>query len=334
MKFFKIIYFFFDDLVSIKKDIQHQIKDGSYKVMRILYMISDGLLLKLISKYLKIKSSNSSNFNNGYLTLNKLININPDLMYKEILKMRLTNDVVKNEKVKLTSQNNIDYKYYKSKKLVRLNINPEDLMASKVFSEFLLEEKWLSEMQEIFGLSPYIVGIGSWITLPLYKEVYDYDEIKNIVSSQMWHRDCDNLRDLKLFTYLTNVKNDEDGPFEFVKDTHKFTCFNPFKYKLGFSGMRVSNKFVQKKYKNEIISFYGNAGDSFIVDTRGLHRGKTITKENFHRIMFEIYFSTHPFGKIKKIQGPKKNWPTYDLWSEVLKNKKHYNFLFKQNTKE
>ena len=69
--------------------------------MRILYMISDVLILKFISKYLKIKSNNSSNFKNGHLNLNKLTKINPDLMYKEILKMKLTNDEVKNEKITL-----------------------------------------------------------------------------------------------------------------------------------------------------------------------------------------------------------------------------------------
>ena len=65
--------------------------------------------------------------------------------------------------------------------------------------------------------------------------------------------------------------------------------------------MRVSNDIVQKEYKNKIVSLYGKAGGSFFVDTRGLHRGKTIIKENFHRIVFEIYFTIHPFGKIKNI---------------------------------
>lgn len=73
---------------------------------------------------------------------------------------------------------------------------------------------------------------------------------------------------------------------------------------------------------------YGEPGDSFIIDTRGLHRGKTINKKNFYRIMLEVYFSIHPYGKNKKIVGPKNNWPSYYIWKKALKEKNNYNFLF------
>ena len=38
-------------------------------------------------------------------------------------------------------------------------------------------------------------------------------------------------------TYLTDVIDDKDGPFEIIKNTHSFN-FNPFKYEMGLA-MRV-----------------------------------------------------------------------------------------------
>ena len=42
-------------------------------------------------------------------------------------------------------------------------------------------------------------------------------------------RDVDKLRDIKIFTYLTDVENEENGPFEILDNTHLFKL-NKFKY--------------------------------------------------------------------------------------------------------
>ena len=68
-----------------------------------------------------------------------------------------------------------------------------------------------NEVKKILGTKPYFVGIDAWLTLPPHKKMSNYDEIGSHVSSQMWHRDCDNLRDIKVMTYLTDVKNLDEG---------------------------------------------------------------------------------------------------------------------------
>ena len=50
--------------------------------------------------------------------------------------------------------------------------------------------------------------------------------------------------------------------------------------------------------------------------------------------MFEVYFSIHPYGKNKKIVGPKNNWPSYDIWKKALKERINYNFLFESESIE
>ena len=37
--------------------------------------------------------------------------------------------------------------------------------------------------------------------------------------TQMWHRDVDHLRDLKVFVYLNDVLDKQDGPFEIIEGT-------------------------------------------------------------------------------------------------------------------
>ena len=333
MKFLKIIYIFLKDLSLLKKNINHKISESSYKLTRILFMISDGLLLRLISYFLNLKSKPSESFSVGYIKFNAESKEDANYFHNQIINSRLINKEVKDQRVRLNG-NSIDFKYYQEKNLMRLDINSEDILKDIKFTNFLLNEKWLKEVKNILGVEPYIIGVDSWITLPSPININNYVEIGKVVSSQMWHRDCDNLRDIKLFTYLTDVKDENDGPFEFICNTHHFTFFNPFNYIMGFSGMRVGDDYIQKKYKKKIVSLYGNSGDSFIIDTRGLHRGKTINKKNFYRIMFEVYFSIHPYGKNKKIVGPKNNWPSYDIWKKALKERINYNFLFESESIE
>ena len=139
--------------------------------------------------------------------------------------------------------------------------------------------------------------------------------------------DCDNLRDLKVMTYLTDVNNDDQGPFEIIEDTHSFNFFNPLAYVMG-TKLRIEHKYVIKKFSNKVKSFLGVAGSSFIVDTRAFHRGKTINQKNFFRLIIQLYFSASAFGKNKN--NPKLNqfWPSYGLWKDVLETKKNYINLF------
>ena len=121
--------------------------------------------------------------------------------------------------------------------------------------------------------------------------------------------------------YFSDTLNIEDGPFEIIKDTNKFQFFNPLRYydKIKF---RVKNKFVQKKFKNQIVTINGETGTVFIADTRALHRGRPILKENKYRMVFQLYYSTHAFGKNNKIEL-KENYESYSLWKNYLKKNNH-----------
>ena len=95
MKFLKIIYIFLKDLSLLKKNINHKISESSYKLTRILFMISDGLLLRLISYFLNLKSKPSESFSVGYIKFNAESKEDANYFHNQIINSRLINKEVK-----------------------------------------------------------------------------------------------------------------------------------------------------------------------------------------------------------------------------------------------
>jgi hypothetical protein len=332
MKYIKTFIIFFLELNKSRK-LPFKISEKSYQLMRFFCLISDGIFLYFFSKFLineKIKKP--SDFKKGYISFNLTNPQEGKKLLNEVCNMRLANQEIKYEYLKkdINFQLNkkIDFLYYKNLNLMRLDIMYEDLLKNNIVVQYATNKKWLEIMRNILGSQPYLIGIEAWITLPPPKPIVNYDDVKSLVSSQMWHRDCDNLRDIKVMTYLTDVDNENQGPFEIVLDTHKFNFFNPFEYQLG-SGMRVSNDYIQKKYKENIFTFLGKSGSTFIVDTRGFHRGKTIKENSYYRVILQLYFSNHIFGAPRKNLKLEKSWNSYDLWEKALNsNHKNYSTIF------
>jgi hypothetical protein len=333
MKYIKTFIKFFIEINKSKKNLSFKNSETSYQLMRILFIISDGIILYLLSKFLindKIKKP--SDFRKGYMYCNVIDSHGSAELFNEICNMRLSNEQVKNEFLKkdvnFESDRKIDFLYYKNLNLMRLDISTQDLIKNYSVVKFATNEKFIQNIYKIIGSDPYLLGIDAWITLPPPKKIVNYDDVKSLVTSQMWHRDCDNLRDIKVMTYLTDVKNENQGPFEIVQDTHKFNFFNPFKYQLG-SGMRVSDDYIQKKYKDNIHTFNEKSGSTFIVDTRGLHRGKTIKDNENYRVILQLLFSSHTFGLPRKNFKLERSWRSYDLWQKALSsNYKNYSTIF------
>ena len=98
---------------------------------------------------------------------------------------------------------------------------------------------------------------------------------------------------------LNDVLDLEDGPFEIIEGTNCIDNFDEKNYidKIKF---RISNSYTEKNYKNSIKTVYGKEGTIFLADTRAFHRGNVIIKDS-HRIVLMLYYSTHLFGKEKKI---------------------------------
>ena len=257
MKFVRFIFEFFKDLKEIKINKFHSSQNSTYTLIRFLYKISDGLILYIISKFLSKKTIKPSRFKNGYTILENLTNDNTNDLKDEILKMKIKtiNSKKSSENYLKLKDYEIDFEYYDQKKVTKINFDNLDLLKNRKVAKYATDERWINICENIIGSKPYLTGITSWITLPAnFIKSTDYDDIKNFESSQMWHRDCDYLRDIKVMTYLTDVIDDKDGPFEIIKNTHSFNFFNPFNYEMGLA-LRVKNNYIKKNLIIIYIAF-------------------------------------------------------------------------------
>jgi len=108
----------------------------------------------------------------------------------------------------------------------------------------------------------------------------------NVGSGGGWHRDSPFRHQFKVIFYLSDVDN-ENGPFEYIKNSH--TSYDKFLALahtpldcMRFSTEHVNNYFLPPK------SYTANSGTMLLVDTRGIHRGRPI--ELGERYALTLYF--------------------------------------------
>lgn len=331
IKSLKIVFSFIYDLVKVKGNDSHINKNSSYQLMRTLYRISNGLITNLIGYFLSgLKYQNSNKFKNGYLELEKISKKEIEILKKEISKMRVFDQRKINnynfpDVNKKVSHYAFNFLTFKNKDIVRLDVLKSDLLSNKIIAEFVTDAKWISVVKKILNVEPKLVDVTSWYTLP-HKNKIDLNQY----SAQIWHRDVDKIRDLKIFIYLSDVETLENGPFEIIKNSHKISLS-----KLAYenkNNFRINDDKIINKKNYYKYSFLGHMGSNFIVDTRCLHRGKIVKKE--FRQIIELYFSNSSFGKheyFNQFSRPELNpsWDSYKIWkNKINKKPQNYNSLF------
>jgi hypothetical protein len=81
------------------------------------------------------------------------------------------------------------------------------LSADNVFVRYALQPSVINVIATALGEIP-------WLDYVLLS--YSRHTGEELQSSQLWHRDHDDVRVVKLFSYLTDVESDDDGPFTFL----------------------------------------------------------------------------------------------------------------------
>ena len=108
-----------------------------------------------------------------------------------------------------------------------------------------------------FGCRPYLDSIQAWWSVSGNDEP---EEAEN------FHRDNDSIRFLKFFLYATEV-GEENGPHVFVAGSHVQNTLTEHR--------RLSDSEVKAAFGVERIRIMtGKAGDAFMEDTFGIHKGQ------------------------------------------------------------
>jgi len=110
--------------------------------------------------------------------------------------------------------------------------------------------------------------------------------------SQRWHRDPDDKKIVKVFLYLSDVSDEQAGPFKYVLGSQHGGRWRNFYPQLPPVGRYPPDGEVERAIpKDHIRICTGKAGTMIFCDTSGLHRGGYSTKER--RLMFAGTFVTN-----------------------------------------
>ena len=136
----------------------------------------------------------------------------------------------------------------------------------------------LAQVEEFLGCKPTISYLSAW---------WSYPTSLGAQHEQNFHRDVDDWRFVKLFVHLTDVGLD-NGPHAYVLNSVRSESFR----RIG----RFSDKEIALAFDNQIISVTGEAGQAFLENTFGLHRGTPV--QSGIRLIFQVIYGLRagPYG--------------------------------------
>jgi hypothetical protein len=135
--------------------------------------------------------------------------------------------------------------------------------------------KYLSIASKFLGCQPTISLITAW---------WSYGGRSKAVDAENFHRDVDDWKFLKFFTYLTDV-DDEAGPHVYVKNSSNSDKLIDLR--------RFEDKEVEETFgKENVLSITGKAGSTFMENTYGIHKGTLPRSKN--RLVMQIEYSLRP----------------------------------------
>ena len=144
-----------------------------------------------------------------------------------------------------------------------------------------------------FALQPAVVGVlgrvlGELPQLDYVLLTLSKEKGTEFAYSQLWHRDYDDVRTIKLFVYLTDVENESDGPFTFLP--------GPVSDRFGFAlrSHRSDKEILKQAQANEMKSIVAPRLSTFMVETsRCLHMGSRLAPGH-SRLLYTATFITVP----------------------------------------
>lgn len=154
------------------------------------------------------------------------------------------------------------------------------LSADHAMTRFALLPEVIVLVSRMFGMVPRLDYVTVTHSVPVEEE---------LAYSQLWHRDHDDVRVLKLFVYLTDVSDENDGPFSFIpaqySDLEDFTIR---------SHRRDDELPAKLGFPNSMKAILGPKLTCFMVETtRCLHMGSRVAPGH-SRLMYTATFFAPP----------------------------------------
>jgi hypothetical protein len=152
-----------------------------------------------------------------------------------------------------------------------------DFAPESIFMRFALQENILKLIATNFAQVPVLFSVSVLTSKPTKNQEW--------LESQLWHRDYDDSKILKLFTYVNDV-TDKNGPFTFIPPIESKKVGRDFFPK------RIHDNVMDKTGSlKSLKEISGPAGTSFLIDTgRCYHMGSRCRESE--RIAFIATYTT------------------------------------------
>ena len=155
-----------------------------------------------------------------------------------------------------------------------------------------LDQQLLEIVAAYLEMWPTLFSIAAWLNYPT-------DQPPAV--SQLWHRDPEDLRLIKVFIYLSDVE-EHSGPFSYLPATHSFGAAVEQARRCGNS-LRLSDAKVSKVFPPSTWKVCtGSAGSMILADTVGYHRGGKPTSGV--RILATFTYTSATPMMTRKVQVP------------------------------
>ena len=156
---------------------------------------------------------------------------------------------------------------------------PADIVRAPHLLALANDPQVLSTVEQFLGCKPSLAYLAAW---------WSYATPLGAQQAEFFHRDVDDWRFIKLFVYLTDVDN-QSGPHVYVSESSNSPKLAQIRR---FSDEEVATTFAPE----QILTMTGQAGDAFLEDTFGIHKGQPVAQG--HRLIFQAVYSMHalPYG--------------------------------------
>jgi hypothetical protein len=176
-------------------------------------------------------------------------------------------------------------------KAVKYAIQSEALLNQPAVQRLISDTSIIWLAQSYLGAKPVLDHMVMWW-------ITNINKAPDSQAAQLYHFDMDKVKFLKFFLYLTDVGPD-NGPHCYVKRSQKSGGIPTSLLERGYT--RLPDEDVEPFYPREdIVEIGGPRGTIFAEDTRGLHKGTRLLKDD--RLVFELEFSNSLFGSTRN--GP------------------------------
>ncbi len=152
----------------------------------------------------------------------------------------------------------------------------------------------ISALESYLGTIPLILDYSCWWSLA--------SEDKDSQHAQLFHIDMGDYRFCLMFIYLTNVDMG-GGPHTYIEGTHELDNINEIRSNYDGDEEKWNDWFFMKLRKTDEevdhylnglkpVSLTGPEGSSFLVNTRGIHKGMLPTTSD--RLIIQIVYGITP----------------------------------------